>query len=73
LTPQQIQNKYALPSTSKYICDVEIPAGTNMRTGVANGVPDWGTGGGIQYDLMGEFGGVFSNERLLKIEEMQNE
>lgn len=34
LTAKQIQDKFALPNTSKYICDAKIYAGTHMRVGV---------------------------------------
>ena len=33
LTPQEIQNKFALPNTPKYICDVNLEAVTRLRTG----------------------------------------
>ncbi len=65
LTPKQIQEKFALPNEPKYICDVEVEAGTHLRRGVANEVEDWGKGGGTQYDTMGEKVGSFSNERPL--------
>lgn len=64
LTPLEIQDKYALPFTPKYICDVDIEAGTILRTGEAN--PLFGyKGGGTQFDLMGQYVGKFSNERLI--------
>ena len=64
LTPLEIQDKYALPFTPKYICDVDIDAGTVLRTGEAN--PLFGyKGGGTQFDLMGQYLGKFSNERLI--------
>ena len=66
LTPKQIQQKYALPSEPKYVCDVEVPKGTTVRKGTANKVKGWGEGGGTQYDLKGEVVGTFSNERPLK-------
>ncbi len=66
LTPSEIQNKYALPNTPKYICDVELEAGTHVRKGIANQIDGWGDGGGIQYDLIGQRVGKFTNERLLE-------
>ena len=66
MTPQQIQDKFSLPNVPKFICDVDLPSGTRLREGFANEVPGWGTGGGIQYDLMGKTVGKFSNQRLLK-------
>ena len=66
LTPKQIQQKYALPREPKYMCDVELPKGTKVRTGTANRVKKWGKGGGKQYDLRGKQVGKFTNERKLK-------
>ena len=64
LTPLEIQDKYALPFTPKYICDVDIDAGTILRTGEANTLFGY-KGGGTQFDLMGQYVGKFSNERLI--------
>ena len=36
LTPEQIQQKFALPSTPKYIGEVKLKAGSNIRTGEVN-------------------------------------
>lgn len=44
LTPQEIQKKFALPNTPKYICDVNLEAGTRLRTGKVN--PLFGFDGG---------------------------
>lgn len=65
LTPKQIQDKFALPAEPKYICDVELPAGTQLRKGITGPVDGWGNGGGVQYDMMGKRAGTFMNERLL--------
>ena len=46
LTPQEIQKKFALPNTPKYICDVNLEAGTRLRTGKVN--PLFGFDGGGQ-------------------------
>lgn len=66
LTASQIQDKFALPSTPKYITDVILPEGTVIRKGIVNSLEDWGTGGGIQYDLMGQRIGEFVNPRPLE-------
>jgi hypothetical protein len=66
LTPKQIQDKFALPNTPKYVCDVELEAGTHIRVGEVNPLDGWGTGGGIQYDLIGQRIGKFINERPLE-------
>ena len=66
LTPQEIQNKFALPNIPKYICDVNLEAGTRLRTGKVN--PLFGfDGGGQQYDLIinGKNVGTFTNERII--------
>lgn len=67
LTPLQIQEKFALPSTPKYVCDVELEAGTHLRVGEVNPLEGWGKGGGTQYDLIGQRVGNFTNERVLEI------
>ena len=66
LTPQEIQNKFALPNIPKYICDVNLEAVTRLRTGEVN--PLFGfDGGGQQYDLIinGKNVGTFTNERII--------
>lgn len=63
LTPEQIQDKYALPQKPIFMCDVTVPAGTQMRTGLCNPLDGWGQGGGVQFDLMGQRVGQFGNER----------
>jgi hypothetical protein len=64
LTPSEIHNKFALPKTPKFVADVELDAGTKIRTGVAN--PLFGfDGGGQQFDLMGQRVGSFVNPRPL--------
>ena len=35
LTPLEIQNKFALPNTPKYVCDVELEADVYKRQGNA--------------------------------------
>ena len=58
LTPEQIQQKLALPSTPKYIGEVKLKAGSNIRMGEVN--PNYGfNGGGIQFDLKGQYIGEF--------------
>ncbi len=65
LTPKEIQDKFALPQEPKMMCDVTIPKGTHMRTGLCNPLDGWGKGGGVQFDLMGQRVGEFGNERDL--------
>ncbi|MCA6220359.1 hypothetical protein [Photorhabdus antumapuensis] len=65
LNSKQIQEKFALPYEPKYIADVEIKAGTEMRTGSANSLFGY-KGGGTQFDLMGQRTGIFTNERLIQ-------
>lgn len=72
LTPKEIQDKFALPQCPKMICDVTVPKGTEMRTGLCNPLEGWGKGGGVQFDLMGQRVGNFENERTLPTaEELQ--
>ncbi|NHB87336.1 hypothetical protein [Photorhabdus tasmaniensis] len=65
LSSKQIQEKFALPYEPKYIADVEIKAGTKMRTGSANSLFGY-KGGGTQFDLMGQRTGIFTNERAIQ-------
>jgi len=66
LTSLQIKDKYALDFVPKYICDVELSDGTIIRGGKAGGISNWGNGGGIQFDLMGQSTGTFKNVRPLQ-------
>ena len=66
LTPEQIRDKYTLPQVPTQITDVIISKGSTLEGGISNGIPAWGTGGGIQYDTMGKFIGEFVNPRPLK-------
>ena len=55
LSPEAIQQKFALPGVPDKILDVEVPAGTTMRTGIAGAKPSFSNspkGGGTQYELM---------------------
>ncbi len=65
LSPKEIQDKFALPQTPCKMCDVTLPKGTQMRTGLCNPLDGWGKGGGTQFDLMGQRVGTFDNEREL--------
>ncbi len=65
LTPEQIQNKFALPSVPTHVTDVVLKSGTQLRTGVANELFGF-EGGGIQFDLMGQRVGEFVNGRPLQ-------
>lgn len=65
LTPSQIKDKFALPSLPKYVCDVELRAGTHLRIGEVNPIKEWGNGGGTQFDLIGQITGEFKNERII--------
>lgn len=66
LTPEEIKDKYALPQKPLKVCDVTLPKGTELRTGITNPLEGWGKGGGVQFDLMGQRIGVFDNERLIE-------
>ena len=73
LTPEMIRDLFALPAVPRYRVDVILPAGSLVRRGICNAVPEWGEGGGIQYDMMGERIGDFVNEKALEEEETQDE
>ncbi len=64
LTPTQIKDKFALPYEPTHIIDVTLPAGSEVRFGIAGKIPEWGKGGGIQFDLMGEMA-EFGEKRKL--------
>ena len=53
LTPTQIKDKFALPSEKPptHYCYVNVPSGTQIYAGIANTIPEWGMGGGIQFEL----------------------
>ncbi|MHB1316224.1 MAG: hypothetical protein ACYCX2_12240, partial [Christensenellales bacterium] len=67
LTPIQIKDNYALPEIPTHICDVNIPNYFKLQTGIAEKIPEWGNGGGQQFDTMGKRLPVsaFTNERKL--------
>lgn len=67
LSPQQIQDKFALPELSTHISNVNVPAGTNVRVGVAGKVNGWGNGGGQQVELLQRLSeDAFTNTRKLE-------
>lgn len=70
LTPLQIKDKFALSSVPTHITNVNVPAGTQIRASVANGI--LGThGGGVQFEILTRpvdpnvFRGWFTNGRSL--------
>ena len=73
LTPAVIRDLFALPAIPRYRVDVILPAGSLVRRGICNALPEWGGGGGIQYDMMGERIGEFVNEQPLEEEETQDD
>ena len=59
LSPAQIQEKFALPTTPRYIGEVKLKAGDVIRVGEVN--RNYGfNGGGMQFDLKGQYIGEFS-------------
>lgn len=65
LSPNQIKDKYALPTTPKYVVDVKLEKGTTLRAGITNRVSEWGSSGGLQFDLMNQRIVEFVNPRPL--------
>ena len=67
LTPQQIQNRFALPELPAYVSDVHAPAGTRIRVGTVGEQSGWGTGGATQYELLDRLPfSAFQNRRPLQ-------
>lgn len=65
-TAQQIKDMYALEYMPNQICDVNVPSGKQLYTGIAERVTGWGNGGGVQFDLDWNTTGVtFTNSRPL--------
>lgn len=52
MTPKQFADLYALPKIPTHICEVQVPEGFRLETGFANSMPEWGRGGGIQFDTL---------------------
>lgn len=66
LTPEQIAQKYSLPAVPKYISDVNVPAGTQIRTGSA-ATNFGGNQGAVQYQLISPIpNNSFTNTRPLR-------
>ena len=64
LTPVEIQQKFALPHLPKYVGEVTLPKGSTLRMGEVN--PLFGfKGGGLQFDLMGQYIGKFEEIGLI--------
>ena len=66
LTPEEIAKKYSLPDVPKYVSNVNVPAGTRLRTGkVASNFG--GNQGATQYQLLGRIpDSSFGNTRPLR-------
>jgi hypothetical protein len=66
LSPEEIARKYSLPSVPKYIVDIEVPAGTKIRTGHVESNFN-GNQGAIQYQLLGRIPNEsFTNVRPIR-------
>ncbi len=63
LSAAQLKEKYALDFMPKYVQTAEISAGTKMNCGIANKIPGWGKGEGLQFDLNGVRTGDFETIR----------
>jgi hypothetical protein len=50
-TTQSLTNAYAIPTTPRYVSELRVPAGVEVRVSLA-GENVWGTGGKIQYELL---------------------
>jgi hypothetical protein len=66
LTPAQIKDKFALPETPSLVSDVNVPAGTLIRTGEVAPQTGWGSGGATQFELLQRLPeNLFTNTRPL--------
>jgi hypothetical protein len=54
LTPQQIKNRFALPTIPTHVSIIRVPAGTKLLVGAAGAQTKWGRGGGLQFELRSE-------------------
>lgn len=64
LTPVQIKDKFALPDTPTLVSDVNVPAGTLIRTGEVAPQVGWGSGGATQFELLNRLPeNLFTNTR----------
>ena len=52
LTPDQIRDKFALPTLPTHISEVRIPAGSHLQVGTVAPQEGWGEGGGTQYQSL---------------------
>lgn len=52
LTRAQIKDKFALPKMPTHYCYVNVPATTEIYVGIVNPVSGWGSGGGVQFELV---------------------
>jgi len=66
LTARQIQDKFALPELPSFVSEVHVPAGTSVRVGTVGSQEGWGSGGGMQYELLQRLPeSAFKNRRPL--------
>jgi hypothetical protein len=66
LTPGQIRDRFALPETPSLVSDVNVPAGTIVRTGEVAPQAGWGKGGATQFELLNRLPeSLFTNTRPL--------
>jgi hypothetical protein len=67
LTAQQIKDKFALPELPSFVSDVHVPVNSKIRVGTVGPQPSWGSGGGIQYELLQRLpSSAFKNMRPLQ-------
>jgi hypothetical protein len=67
LSDVEIQNKFAMPNKPTNMVDVDVPAGTTIREGMAAG-NKWGKGGGTQFHLQDRISSTnYTNSRVMPI------
>jgi len=65
LTALEIKDKYALGFVPKYVANAVIPKDTIINSGIAGPIEGWGNGGGLQFDLIKQFIGEFTERDTL--------
>ena len=83
LSAEQIQDKFALPQKPVKMCDVTLPKGTELRTGLCNPLKMWKNEGSVRsngittmnftYENWGDGGGVQFDMMGKRLGEFANE
>ncbi|MZP30835.1 hypothetical protein GTO91_14040 [Heliobacterium undosum] len=55
-----IKDKFALPNLPARVCTVTLEQNDVIECGIAGPIEGWGAGGGVQFDMLGQRIGIFS-------------